>query len=284
MEKLAESGLVSPTDAGIQRYDVTEILAHSEQIRDLIQQSAASVRSASAGIQHTFLNGEPLPGVSQVLRDHAAATLHLHEAVEKLTVLNEALQGEIRERTLLGHQLAAAVEQEEGSRNAALHDPLTGLSNRLLFYDRLAHGIAQATRHGWMLAVMFVDLNEFKSINDTHGHEAGDAVLQSIAVRLTHTTRDEDTVGRHGGDEFLCLLTPLYEQRHIAMIAAKLLAAIQAPCDVSGRHGPVSVRVGGSIGISVFPKDGASAPELIRRADDAMYVAKQNKSGFAFAH
>ena len=164
-----------------------------------------------------------------------------------------------------------------------LTDPSTGLSNRVLFYDRLEHGIAQATRQGWMLAVMFVDLNEFKRINDTHGHQAGDAVLRSIAHRLAHTTRHEDTVSRYGGDEFLCLLTPLHVQKHIAMIAAKILAAIQAPCEVCGRDGLVNLWVTGSIGISVFPKDGASAAELIRRADEAMYVAKENKSGFAFA-
>jgi diguanylate cyclase (GGDEF)-like protein len=262
---------------------LTEMLSESEHIRSLIQQSAAAVISASAGMQHIFVNCAPLPEVGQVLDHNAAATRQLHEAVERLTVLNQVLQNEIRERTLLDHQLAAAFEQEEGSRKAALHDQLTGLSNRVLFYDRLEHGIAQATRHGWMLAVMFVDLNGFKSINDTHGHEAGDAVLKSIALRLTHTTRHEDTVSRHGGDEFLCLLTPLNEQRHIAMIAAKILAAIQAPCEVCGRDGPVNLWVGGSIGISVFPKDGVSAAELIRRADEAMYVAKENKSGFAFA-
>jgi diguanylate cyclase (GGDEF)-like protein len=153
----------------------------------------------------------------------------------------------------------------------------------MLFNDRLEHGIAQATRHGWMLAVLFVDLNEFKGINDVHGHQAGDAVLKSIASRLAHSTRHEDTVSRYGGDEFLCLLTPLREQKHIAMIAAKILAAIHAPCEVRGPDGPVHLQVGGSIGISVFPKDGASCAELIRRADEAMYEAKAMKSGFAFA-
>jgi diguanylate cyclase (GGDEF)-like protein len=271
------------SEDGMKRSILTEMLSQSEHIRGLIQQSAAAVISASAGMQHIFVSSAPPPGVSQVLDYHAAATRQLHEAVERLTALNQVLQGEIRERFLIDHQLAAAFEQEEGSRKAALHDQLTGLSNRVLFYDRLEHGIAQATRHGWTLAVMFVDLNEFKSINDSHGHQAGDAVLKSIALRLAHTTRYEDTVSRHGGDEFLCLLTPLHEQKHIAMIAAKILAAIQAPCEVCGRDGVVNLCVGGSIGISVFPKDGASAAELIRRADDAMYVAKENKSGFAFA-
>ncbi len=263
--------------------DFSILLSQGEHIQGLVQQSAAAVLAASTGMQQNIATLGPLPGVSQALDDQAAATQGLHEAVMRLTVLNQALQSEIRERDLIHHQLAAAFEQEEGSRKAALHDPLTGLPNRVLFNDRLEHGIAQATRHGWMLAVMFVDLNDFKVINDTHGHQAGDALLKSIASHLAQATRDEDTVSRHGGDEFLCLLTPLHELRHIAMIAVKILAAVKAPSEVSGRTGPVCVRVNGSIGISVFPKDGTSAAELIRRADEAMYVAKSRKSGFAFA-
>lgn len=283
MDKLEESGVVRTSDAGVQQSILAEMLTQSEDIQCLIQQSAAAVTAARAGMQHTFVNSEILPGVRQVLDHNTAATRRLRDAAERLTALNRVLQGEIRERALIDHQLAAAFEQEEGSRNAALHDHLTGLSNRVLFHDRLEHGIAQATRHGWMLAVMFLDLNGFESINDTHGHEAGDLVLKKIALRLTHTTRHEDTVSRHGGDEFLCLIAPLHEQEHIAMIAAKILAAIQAPCEVSGRDGAVNLQVSGSMGISVYPKDGASAAELIRGADDAMYVAKENKSGFAFA-
>lgn len=276
-------GLIGAGADAMQRSILTDMVAQNEHIESLIQQSAAAVISADARMRHIIAGSAPLPGVSQVLDDHAATTRHLHEAVERLALLNQVLQGEIKERQLIDHQLAAAFEQEVGSRNAALHDPLTGLSNRVLFYDRLEHGIAQATRHGWMLAVMFVDLNEFKSINDRHGHQAGDSILKWIALQLTQTTRHEDTVSRHGGDEFLCLLTPLHAQRHIALIAAKILAAIQAPCEVSGRDGVVSLSVGGSIGISVFPQDGATAAELIRRADSAMYRAKETQSGFAFA-
>jgi diguanylate cyclase (GGDEF)-like protein/PAS domain S-box-containing protein len=229
--------------------------------------------------------------IAEALEKTAAENARSAEALKTIAAenfqiaetLNQVLQREIRERTLVGRQLAAAVEQEEGARKASLQDSLTGLSNRVLFNNRLEHGLAQAARHGWMLAVLFVDLNEFKSINDTHGHQAGDAVLKSIAERLTSTTRHEDTVSRYGGDEFLCLLTPLREQKHIEMIAAKILAAVQAPCEVGGRDGLLNLRVGCSIGIAVFPKDGASAAELIRHADAAMYVAKENKSGFAFA-
>jgi diguanylate cyclase len=175
---------------------LTRMLSQSEDIRGLIQQSAAAVLSASAQMPRKVANSVPMPGVTEVLDNQAMATRQLHEAGEKLTALNLVLRREIRERTLIEHQLAATVEQEESARKAALQDQLTGLSNRVLFNDRLEHGIAQAARQGWMLAVMFVDLNAFKSINDTHRHQAGDAVLKSIAQRLANTTRNEDTVSR----------------------------------------------------------------------------------------
>ncbi len=251
---------------------------------------AVPIRNASGDVVQwagTNTDVDELKRVETDLRNDQALLGQTNEELKKTAAENaaiaEALKREIRERTLIGRQLAAAIEQEEGSRKASLRDPLTGLSNRMLLNDRLEHGLAQAARHGWMLAVLFVDLNEFKSINDTHGHQAGDAVLKSIAQRLTSTTRHDDTVSRYGGDEFICLLTPLHEQKHTGMIAAKILSAVQMPCEVGGRDGLVNLRVGCSIGIAMFPKDGASAAELIRHADAAMYVAKENKSGFAFA-
>jgi diguanylate cyclase (GGDEF)-like protein len=262
---------------------LTQVLGQSEHIQALIKQSAEELSSVNAGIKRELANNDPVLGVKGVLDKSEALTRKLQDASERLTAVNQALQIEIRDRTLVDHQLAAAVEQQEGSRNAALHDSLTGLPNRVLFQDRLEHGIAQAKRHQWILAVMFVDLDNFKNINDSYGHQAGDAVLQTVATRLAHNTRNDDTVSRYGGDEFLYLLTPLHEQKDIAMIAAKILKAIQAPCGV--RVGDVIVNpcLEASIGISVYPKDGASAAALITRADEAMYGAKENKSGFAFA-
>jgi diguanylate cyclase (GGDEF)-like protein len=263
---------------------LTQVLGQSEHVRELLEQSAAELSSANTGIRHELANSDRLPGMESALDKNEAVTRKLQDAFEKLTAVNQALHIEIRDRTMVDHQLAAAVEQEEGARHAALHDNLTGLPNRALFKDRLEHGIAQAKRHRWILAVMFVDLDNFKSINDTYGHQAGDAVLQTVAKRLAHNTRNEDTVSRYGGDEFLYLLTPLHEQKDIAMIAAKILKAIQAPCDVRVRDVIVNPCLDASIGISVFPMDGASAAALIKRADQAMYEAKKNKSGFAFAH
>ena len=259
---------------------LTQMLGQCEHIRELIKQSAEELSSVDSGIKHEHSNSARLPELKNALE---AVTRKLHDASEGLAALSQALRIQTRDRTMVDHQLAAAVEQEEGSRKASLHDNLTGLPNRTLFKDRLEHGIAQAKRHQWILAVMFVDLDNFKSINDTYGHQAGDAVLQAVAIRLAQNSRDDDTVSRYGGDEFLYLLTPVHEQKDIAMIAAKILKAIQAPCDVRVGDVIVNPRLDASIGISVFPQNGASAIALIERADEAMYGAKENKSGFAFA-
>lgn len=237
---------------------LAEVLDQSERLQLLIEQSS---RELSA----------------------QAVTMQLRDASQELMAVIQSLRTEIRDRTMVDHQLAAAVEQEEGSRNAALHDHLTGLPNRVLFTDRLEHGIAQAKRHRSILAVMFVDLDNFKTINDTYGHDTGDAVLKMISTRLRHGTRDDDTVSRHGGDEFLYLLNRVREENDISTIAVKVLRAIRAPCNLILQDVTVSPCMNASIGIAVFPRDGATAGALIKSADEAMYVAKESKSGFAFA-
>jgi diguanylate cyclase (GGDEF)-like protein len=262
---------------------LTQALEQCEHLNELIKQSGEELSSVNTGIEHELANVGSLPGVEIAHEQIEAVRRKVQDASEKLTALNRALTDEVRDRNMVDHQLAAAIEQEEGARNAALHDNLTGLANRALFNDRLEHGIAQAKRHRRILAVMFVDLDNFKSINDTYGHQAGDAVLRTIANRLKHNTREDDTVSRYGGDEFLYLLTQIHEQKDIAMIAVKILNAIQAPCNVSVRDDIVIPCLEASIGISIFPKDGATANALIKSADQAMYGAKEKKSGYAFA-
>jgi diguanylate cyclase (GGDEF)-like protein len=262
---------------------LTQLLAESQLILELIKRSDQDLSAVASGIEHALAKGDPERAMHTALQESAAIRKLLREASSALTQVSQRLQAEIRDRNLLDHQLAAAVEQEEGARNAALHDNLTGLPNRELFRDRLEHGIAQAKRHHWMLAVMFVDLDDFKSVNDTHGHQAGDGVLQTVATRLAHSARTDDSVSRYGGDEFLHLVTSLHEQKDIAMIAAKILAGTQAPIELPVEGALIHVRLKASIGISVFPQDGDTADILIKRADEAMYSAKENKSGFAFA-
>jgi diguanylate cyclase (GGDEF)-like protein len=156
----------------------------------------------------------------------------------------------------------------------ALHDSTTGLPNRDLFNDRLTHAIAMAKRHAWSLAVMFLDLDRFKYINDTHGHSVGDEVLKEVANRLLKHTRDEDTVCRNGGDEFLYLLINPRGSENIRRIADTLLHTIGQPFSL-GELNPV---IKASLGIAIYPDDGTTGEQLIKNADSAMYRAKKSES------
>jgi two-component system, cell cycle response regulator len=160
----------------------------------------------------------------------------------------------------------------------ALHDSMTGLPNRDLFDDRLTHAIALAKRHAWTLAVMFLDLDRFKCINDNHGHGVGDGVLKEVAKRLLQHIREEDTVCRNGGDEFLYLSMNPQGSENIERIAGKLLKTIGQPIDM-GELQPV---IGASIGIAVYPDNGTTGEQLIRNADAAMYGAKKSLNGCVF--
>jgi two-component system cell cycle response regulator len=159
-----------------------------------------------------------------------------------------------------------------------LHDATTGLPNRDLFDDRLTHAIALARRHAWTLAVMFLDLDRFKEINDTHGHAVGDVVLKEIAKRFVQHTREEDTVCRNGGDEFLYLAMNPQGTANIERIAGKLLSVIGQPVDL----GDLQVVIKASIGVAVYPGNGTSGEHLIRNADTAMYRAKKAATGCVF--
>lgn len=154
----------------------------------------------------------------------------------------------------------------------AHYDELTGLPNRGLFFDRLHERIRQARRAGEGLALLFMDLDGFKVLNDTHGHQAGDRALKEVARRFGTTLRESDTLARVSGDEFAVLLGPMARPEHAGQVASKLLACLEAPLDVT--DGAPAV-LGVSIGISRYPED-AEAPELLlKRADEAMYAAKQ---------
>lgn len=153
----------------------------------------------------------------------------------------------------------------------AQHDFLTGLPNRVLLVDRLKQTMALARRNATRAALLFVDLDRFKQVNDSLGHEAGDELLKLVAARLTACVRETDTVCRQGGDEFVVLLGAMYEMRDAGHVAEKILATCSQPYRVRGHE----VHVGVSIGISLFPNDGNDADTLTRNADAAMYHAKQ---------
>jgi diguanylate cyclase (GGDEF)-like protein/PAS domain S-box-containing protein len=153
----------------------------------------------------------------------------------------------------------------------AQHDPLTNLPNRVLFNDRLTQAISLAEREGTQLAVMFIDIDHFKKINDSLGHEVGDQILESIAGRLLACVRRSDTVSRLGGDEFVILLSQMENAADASYNARKILRAFARPHIIDNRN----LDVGASIGVSTYPEDGLNAESLMIRADNAMYEAKQ---------
>ncbi|MDP8984203.1 MAG: GGDEF domain-containing protein [Pseudomonadota bacterium] len=262
---------------------MTPALTQSRQIQERLKQTANELSSANASMKRELAMSAPSPEMEVAFKQSTAVEKLLYDTLEELTGVNRTLEDEVRAHSMADHQLAAAVEQEGGARNAAFHDSMTSLPNRALLVDRLEHGIAQAKRYGWILAVMFVDLDKFKRINDELGHDAGDAVLRAIAKRLKDNTREEDTVSRWGGDEFVYLLARIHEQNDIAMIAGKLLRAVQVPCDLSIGERIVNPNIQASIGISIFPKNGVTAALLMKKADEAMYRAKRSNSGYQFA-
>jgi len=161
-------------------------------------------------------------------------------------------------------------EAEQRVRHAAQHDSLTGLPGRELTYELAEHVLATARRSGGNAAFLFVDLDRFKPINDTHGHAVGDAVLRTIARRLRASMRGDDLLGRIGGDEFLAVLPNVANASEVASIAYKILTCLSEPC----RIGELDLKVTPSIGISLFPRDAADVESLTRYADTAMYEAK----------
>lgn len=172
----------------------------------------------------------------------------------------------------------AARALADAARSSRL-DALTGLPNRVLLLDRFAHAIANANRHGSRLALLFVDLDNFKQINDTHGHAFGDEVLLRAARCLASTVREADTVSRHGGDEFLILLDEVGQPSDAIKVADKLIENLARPHHVND----YVLRLTASIGISLYPDDGDNADTLIKRADAAMYRAKrQGRGSFCF--
>lgn len=255
------------------------VLDDSERVKDLVEECAEELSSVNTVLKKEGSSPDPTITIDHAIERSEAVEGKVLDAAEKLAVVNLALAVEVRARHALEEQLDNVTQESESALHAALHDTLTGLPNRTLFDDRLEHGIAQAKRHGFTLAVMFIDLDGFKTINDTHGHAVGDALLQSVADRLQENTRVDDTVSRYGGDEFLYLLMSIDNDKHVLQIAEKIAAAIQKPCTLS--VGEVVVK--SSIGISIFPKDGSSAEMLIERADKAMYQAKRARVDYVFA-
>jgi diguanylate cyclase (GGDEF)-like protein len=156
-------------------------------------------------------------------------------------------------------------------RHQANHDPLTGLPNRLLLEDRLQQALIEGRRENEIVAVMFLDLDGFKAVNDVYGHDAGDILLKQVAIRLLHCVRERDTVARLGGDEFVIIFINVKGMNNISLIAHKIIRAFERSFDVSG----INLHVKTSIGVSLYPMHTEKPDELMQLADEAMYRAKR---------
>ncbi len=203
----------------------------------------------------------------------------IKQAEEDLKQANEFLEVQVAQRTSelksANDKLRLDLEErkrvEQSIRHMAHHDALTGLPNRALFRDRLSHAMAQADRYHQILAVLFLDLDRFKAINDTLGHNVGDQLLKIAAERLRSCVRDCDTVARLGGDEFTIIVEDIIEVQDAAVVAQKILDTLSQPFNLYGHEVFISV----SIGLTLYPNDDENADNLLRNADSAMYRAKE---------
>jgi diguanylate cyclase (GGDEF)-like protein len=260
------------------------VIKQSEKINEAVTRAASELTSVNEVLnQEKEVN---LPGQSM----HAAITQNevvehvVAKAAEDLKQVNLELTREVAERAAIEAELADAKTdlaearddlsksqaKEEEARQIALQDALTGLPNRVFFEQRLKHGLIQAKRHGWGLAVLFLDVDNFKNINDTYGHDLGNKILLAVADRLQASVREEDTVCRWGGDEFVCLLLNIQSEAVLIHLAEKLVDRLSEACEVDGKV--LAIRL--SLGIATYPADGETVEALFNNADAAMYKAK----------
>jgi diguanylate cyclase (GGDEF)-like protein/PAS domain S-box-containing protein len=231
--------------------------------RQRVQDGLAELlQSGTHTLQYRILRPD---GEVRWLEDHARLVLDANQRPLRI----DGVATDISERKT----------HEAKIEHLATHDALTGLPNRTLLDDRIALSLVQARRVQRRLALLFLDLDNFKLINDTYGHGPGDGLLKEIAARLSGAMRDGDTVARQGGDEFVIMLWDLAEADDAAIVAQKVLDALARPFRIEGQE----VHVTASIGVSVYPEDGNSSDLLLRHADAAMYLAKElGRNGFQF--
>lgn len=267
-------------------------LEQSQEVKAKVEACAEEISASNATVQAKIAEGATTLSAPSALAVGRNVQGRIQEVADDLHTVSETLTKGIEElkqleadlsesRIALAESnaaLATATEAEKEARQLALHDSTTGLPNRTLFDARLDQAISMAKRHCWTLAVMFLDLDGFKTINDTHGHAAGDAVLNEVANRLSSHARAEDTVCRNGGDEFLYLLVNPGNLQSIEHIVRSVRQRISQPMAV----GNLRLGVDASVGIAVYTSNSHSAEELICLADSAMYKAKKGRTGHAF--
>lgn len=242
-------------------------------------------------IRRQIASGQPAPAeFAGDIEGWVADRLAQHRRADGMPHVQELSGGRwvqsIRHRTpdggivVLRSDITAFKHSEIAARLQAQYDALTELPNRRLLHDRLTHALARARRAGAAVAVMLIDLDDFKPVNDTYGHRVGDEVLRVTANRLRAALRSADTVARFGGDEFVVVIDDLRHVAHIGEVTTKVIDAVERPiAPTAGAGEGTTLQISCSVGISLFPQDGQDSDVLIRHADAAMYRAKQTGRG-----
>lgn len=228
-----------------------------------------------ASVRSTDELGRLSGSINQMAERLSKSQQALHQRVEERSAMAEKVSSRNRE---LRNALSRLSRTREKVQHQALHDALTGLPNRTLFNDRLQVAIAHANRNKSKVAILFFDLNRFKSINDTLGHLIGDEVLRAVADRLPGCVRNEDTVARFGGDEFIIIVGDVKSEKAVLKAAEKVYKCIRKPFTIRRKD----YHLDATIGVAVYPDHGKDAPTLIRNADTALYRAKASRGRRAF--
>lgn len=264
---------------------LTDVLAQSNRLGMVILQLVIGLCLACVLLAALVARAVTRPinamglAVEGFARDYQSApvqslALNRRDEIGVLARSFQQMQSAIRQ------QLQDLQENREELEHMARHDVLTGLPNRRAFQQRLEQALSRSQRNGERFALLFIDVDNFKSINDRWGHEGGDALLKIVALRLVATTRKVDAIARMGGDEFVVLLDNPAQRDDVANIAEKLLESVRSPILYRGNE----LQIGFSIGISLYPENGRTSTELIARADRAMFDAKDaGRNGFRFS-
>ena len=247
----------------ISGYSREDVIGHKPDVL----KSGHTTQEQYKQLWETVLGGEVWRG--QFCNKRKDGTLYWEEAV--ISPVKD-LSGQITHLIAVKEDVTIRKSYEEQLLHQANYDSLTGLPNRLLVLDRLTLALAYAKRHELSVAVLFIDLDNFKRVNDTLGHEVGDKLLVEVAQRFSRVMRDGDTVARLGGDEFLVVVPDVAGQKQAEKVSEKVIDTLSGPIELEGRE----VYIGASIGVSLYPDDGRDSAILLRNADAAMYMAKES--------
>ena len=260
------------------------VLDQSEEIQESVKDAADQLSSVNLALKKEDKDNLAVQSIQEVVTQNEEIEQKLVKAADDLHHVNAELAKAVAERIEIESELvdkrhdlsevyaalSKSQSQEEDAIYIGLHDALTELPNRLLFEQRLDYGLIQAKRHNWKIAILFIDLDKFKNINDTYGHQTGDKVLMLVANRLKVFVRGEDTVSRWGGDEFVCILLNVNLEADVISLAEKIVAHIAEECEFDG----IVLSISATIGIAIYPQDGETADILFKNVDRAMYKSK----------